>query len=147
MKGRRKMSFREKTAWAMMIILIVAGLLYFNRIYKVSMEIGQTAPLIPPFVIAYVGLVVAASVIVMIALAVSAPSEANAPADERERLLEDKAGHWSGYILAIGVITGVLHYSVSGDGNLLAQICFGSLMLSQITEYGLQIWFYRRGGV
>lgn len=140
------MSFREKTAWVMMIILIVAGLFYFNLIYKVSVEIGQTAPLIPPFVIAYVVLVVVASIVAMIALAISSPSEANAPADEREQALENKAGHWSGYILAIGVITGVLHFGVSGNGNLLAQICFGSLMLSQIAEYGLQIWFYRRGG-
>lgn len=139
------MAFKEKSAWAMMVILIAAGLFYFNLIFKASAALGATAPIIPPFLVAYIVLVVIASIVVMSVIAISAPEEANAPADERERRADNKAGHWSGYILAIGVISGVLHYSVTGDGNLLAQLCFGSLMLSQIVEYGLQIWLYRRG--
>lgn len=139
------MSFREKTAWVMMIILTGAGLWYFRMIYIASSAMDGVAPIIPAFLVAYVILIIIASIILMSVIAVASPDEANAPADEREKILQDKAGNWSGYILGFGVIAGIIHYSVNADGNLLAQLCFGSLMLSQIGEYALQIWFYRRG--
>ena len=141
------MSFREKTAWVMMIILIAGGLFYFNMVWKASQALGDVAPPIIPFVIAYVVLIVIASILVMTALAIATPSEANAPADERERRAESQAGNLSGYVLGFGVITGLLHYAVNMNGNVLFHIAFASLMLSQIAEYGLQIWYYRKGGV
>lgn len=139
------MSFREKSAWAMMIILIAGALFYFNLIWIASKALGQASPPIIPFVIAYVVLIVIASIVTMAALAIATPNEANAPADERERRAESQAGNLSGIVLGLGVITGLLHYSVSMDGNMLFHIAFASLMLSQIAEYGLQIWFYRKG--
>ncbi len=139
------MSFREKTAWAMSIILTLSGLFYFDKVIGVSQAIGQTAPPIIGFVIAYVVLVVIASIIIMSVLGASAADEANAPADEREKLVVDRAGHWSGYILAFGVAIGLFHFWAQGDGNFLFHACFASLMLSQIAEYGFQIWFLRRG--
>ena len=139
------MSFREKTAWAMMLVMIVGGAYYFNLVGQASKALGATAPPIIGFVIAYVILIVVASVVLMIALAITAPSEAEAPADERERRVEDKVGHISGSVLGIGVFTAMLHYAYQADGNLMFHIDFGSLMVSQIAEYGLQIWFYRRG--
>lgn len=139
------MSFREKTAWVMMMILIVGGMFYFNMVWKASQALGDVAPPIIPFVIAYVVVIVIASIIAVVVIAISSPTEANAPADERERRAESRAGHVSGYVLGIGVITGLLHYSVSMDGNMLFHTIFASLMLSQISEYGLQIWYYRRG--
>ncbi|MEL8055229.1 MAG: hypothetical protein AAGK66_03665 [Pseudomonadota bacterium] len=139
------MSFREKTAWVMIVILTGAGLWYFKMIYIASSAMDAVAPIIPAFLVGYVLLIIIASIILMSMIAVASPEEADAPADEREKLLQDKAGNWSGYILGFGVIAGILHYSVNADGNLLAQLCFASLMLSQIAEYGFQIWFYRRG--
>lgn len=139
------MSFREKSAWAMMIILIGGGLYYFNMVWKASKALGDIAPPIMPFVIAYIVVIVIASIIAMTVLGISSPTEANAPADERERYAESQAGNLSGYVLGFGVITGLLHYSVSMDGNMLFHTIFASLMLSQIAEYGLQIWYYRRG--
>ena len=139
------MSFREKTAWVMGIILAVAGVYYFNMVARASSALGEVSPPVIGFVIAYVVLVVIASIIAMSVLGIANHQEANAPADEREKRALDKAGHWSGYVMGFGVLSGLLHYSVNQDGNMLFHIAFASLMLSQIAEYGLQIWFYRRG--
>ena len=139
------MPFREKTAWAMGAILIVAGLYYFNMVVTASVAAGVTAPPIIPFVIAYVVLVTIASIVIMSVVGATAADEANAPADERDRMILDRAGHWSGYVLGFGVVAGLLHYWVNMDGNMLFHICFASLMLSQLFEYVVQIALYRRG--
>jgi len=139
------MAFREQSAWAMGLILMVAGLLYFGKVYAASQALGATAPPIMAFVVIYVILVVIASIVIMSPLAAVQPQAANAPADERERVILDRAGNWSGYVLTFGVATGLFHFWVQRDGNMLFHIAFASLMLSQISEYLFQIILYRRG--
>ncbi len=139
------MSFREKSAWAMALILIGGAIFYFDKVVSLSRATGETAPPIIGFIIAYVVLIVIASIIIMSVLAVSAGKEANAPADEREKIISDKAGNWSGYVLTLPALGALWHYSVSMDGNLLFHLIFLSLMLSQISEYVFQIFLYRRG--
>ena len=139
------MSFREKTAWGMGTILILAGIWYFQRVIGLSEALGETAAPSIRFVIGYVVLVVIASIVVNVIIASAAGKEAEAPADERERAILDKAGHWSGYVLAVGAVAGLWHFSWLNDGNLLFHIVFGSLMLSQITEYAFQVFLFRRG--
>jgi hypothetical protein len=139
------MSFREKSAWAMALILFAGAIFYFDKVASLSRALGQTAPPMAGLVIAYVVLVVIASIIIMSVLAVSAGKEADAPADEREQIISDKAGNWSGYVLAVPALGALWHYAVNGDGNMLFHLIFLSLMLSQIAEYAFQIALYRRG--
>ena len=126
-------------------ILIVAGIYYFKMVAWASSTLGEVSPPVIGFVIAYVVFVVIASIIAMSVLGVANHKEANAPADEREKQVIDKAGHWSGYVMGFGVVTGLLHYSVFQDGNMLFHIAFASLMTSQISEYVFQIFLFRRG--
>ncbi len=139
------MSFREKTAWGMGLVLILAGIWYFLRVVGLSETSGETAAPNIGFVIGYVVLVVLASILVNIVIASASGKDAEAPADERERAILDKAGHWSGYVLAVGAVVGLLHFSWQNDGNLLFHIIFGALMASQIAEYAFQIFLFRRG--
>lgn len=139
------MSFREKSAWAMALILTGAGMFYADKVVRISNALGQTAPPLIGLVVAYVVLVVIASIILMSTLAVSAGKEADQPADEREKIIADKAGNWSGYVLAVPALGALSHYSVSMDGNMLFHLIFLSLMLSQISEYVFQIFLCRRG--
>jgi hypothetical protein len=139
------MSFREKSAWGMGLVLSAGALFYFNKVVSLSEVLGRTAPPIIGFVIAYVVFIVIASVIVMSVLAGTAGKEADAPADEREKIIADKAGHWSGYVLAVPALGALWHYSVNLDGNMLFHLIFLSLMLSQISEYAFQIFLFRRG--
>ena len=141
----RNISFREKSAWAMSIVLTAAGAFYFNKVVRISQALGETAPPLIGLVIAYVVMVVIASIIVMSVLAASSGKEANSPADERDKIIADRAGHWSGYVLAVPIFGAMLHYSVTLDGNRLFHMVFLSFMLSQISEYIFQVILYRRG--
>jgi hypothetical protein len=42
-------------------------------------------------------------------------------------------------VLGSGVLLSLGHYLVHGDGNMLFHLTMASLIVSQITEYGLQI--------
>ena len=137
------MSFKEKSAWVMAAVMTVAGLYYLKLVVAASDYIGATAPPIG-ILIAYVLLVVVASVNAQIILAISSPKEDNAPADERERPLLDRAGNWSGYVLAAGAVTSLLHFLAHQDGFLLFHTIMGSLIVAQIAEYAFQILLLRR---
>jgi hypothetical protein len=136
------MSFREKSAWLMALLMTAAGLYYFHSIYEASREIGKTAP--PGIVITFVMIVVVGSVVAQIVLALSSPKEANAPADERERSIQLRAGSWSGLVLAAGAVSSLGHFMVHADGNMLFHLVMASLIVSQIAEYALQIFLVRR---
>ena len=136
------MSFREKSAWVMALLMIATGLFYFYTVSAASRAIGATAP--AAVVLGFVFWVVVGSIVVQALLAATSPKEANARADERERLVEQRAGNWSGFILATGVVLSLGHYLVRGDGNMLFHLAMGSLIVAQIAEYAFQILLIRR---
>ena len=137
------MAYREKSAWVMAAVMAAAGLYYLHMLTSVSGAIGGIAPP-APILIAYVVLVVIGSVVAQATLAVSSPKEANAPADERERPVLDRAGNLSGIVLGFGAVASLLHFLSHGDGYLLFHMIMGSLIVSQIIEYALQIVLLRR---
>lgn len=136
------MSFREKSAWVMAALMAVAGLYYFSIVRAASQALGVTAP--AAVVIAFVMLVVIGSIVAQVVLALASPREASAPADERERRVTQRAGHWSGLVLATCAVTALGHFLFCGDGNMLFHLVMGSLIVSQIAEYAFQIVLLRR---
>lgn len=140
----RNVPFREKTAWVMAAILAAGTAIYLNMVISASRALGQTAPPVVGFVIAYFVVIVIASVLFMSALAAASPREANTPADEREKIIGDKAGNWSGYVMVVPALGALWHYAVSTDGNMLFHLVFLSLMLGQISDYVFQIVLYRQ---
>ncbi len=137
------MSFREKSAWVMAVLTGLAGLYYLNLVVGASWDLGAPAPPVGIF-IAYVVLVVIATVAAQVGLAIASPKEADAPADERERPVLQRAGNWSGMVLGLGAVTALLHYLQHGNGDLLFHTVLGSLIVSQIAEYVFQIVLLRR---
>jgi hypothetical protein len=136
------MTFREKSAWLMAILMTAAGLYYLHIVRESSQALRETAP--PAVALAFVFLVVAGSVIAQIVLAVSSPKEAKAPADERERQVEQRAGNWSGLVLATGAVSSLGHFMVYADGNMLFHLVMASLIVAQIADYSFQIVLFRR---
>jgi len=138
------MSFREKSAWVMAAVIILAGLYYLRAVLAAPHASGAASP--PAGALAgYVCLVVVGSVVAQIVLALSAPKEAAHPADERERPALQRAGHWAGFVLAAGAILSLGNFLYRPDGNLLFHLVLGSLIASQIAEYVFQIALLRRG--
>lgn len=137
------MAFQEKSAWLMSIALILGGLFYYNAVSALTTEIGALAPPILPTIVVYTFILVIIAVIGHVAIAVFAPKEANAPLDERDKTILNRAGHLSGYVLGIGVIMALGHYLFLHNGDILFYGVFASLMLSQLAEYLIQIFYYR----
>ncbi|WP_232843927.1 hypothetical protein [Allopontixanthobacter sediminis] len=133
------MSFREKSAWTMAAVMLVAGVFYAWLVSH-----GPGAPVIGPLV-PYVMLVIILSVAVQIVLAVTSPKEAQAAADERERLILWRAGQLSGIVLAVGLVASGAVYVMLPSGNMLFHHVLGALIVAQIAEYLLQVYFFRRG--
>lgn len=138
------MSFREKSAWTMAVVTALAGLVYLNLALAAGRELGGIPPALGPF-LPYVFLMIIASIVAQVALALVQPKEAERPADERERPILAVAGNWSGVILGIGVVTALLTYLYYGSGDLLFHMALGSLILSQLSEFVFQILLFRRG--
>lgn len=139
------MSFHEKSAWTMGLILIAGMIFYFNKVAAMSAGLDGVAPPVLPLVIAYIVVIVVLSIIGHILIAVSKPSDADDMMDERDKLVFARAGNIAGVILGIGVIGALGGYLFTYDGNQLFHAAFGALMLSQIAEYGARIVYYRGG--
>jgi len=136
------MSFKEKSAWVMLIALSMTGLGYIYIVTKTPLSL---APPILPTIIAYTIALTLLAILGHIVIALWNPKEANAATDERDRLISIRASHFSSYILAIGVVIALGLYLIQYDASVMFYTIFGSLILSQITEYLLQITYYRRG--
>ena len=140
------MSFHEKSAWLMALILLAGGAWYFNLVLRLSAELGSTAPPLLPVVVVYVIGIVILSIIGHLLITLARPSLADDTVDERDRAIIHKAGNLSGVLLALGVLTALGTYLFTFDGNLMFHIAFGALMGAQVAEYGARIAFYRMGG-
>ncbi|MEO9970299.1 MAG: hypothetical protein ABJG15_10860 [Hyphomonadaceae bacterium] len=137
------MTFREKLAWVMSLVLILAGAFYAWEVVGHGRALSAVPPPSIKLAVVYIGFVIIGSVIGASSVAAHNTEEADAPADERERIAIDKAGYWSGYVLAAGAVAGVLHYWTHQDGNVMFHLVVAALMLSQIAEYAYQIILFR----
>lgn len=126
-------------------LLTAAGLFYAWGVEGAWLA-GMQAPA-PSIKLAgtYVLLIVAGSILSLTVLGASDPKAAGQAPDERERVILDQSGNWSGTLLAAGVVPGLLHYCVWQDGNFLFHCATAGLMLSQIADYVFRILRYRRG--
>lgn len=139
------MSFQEKSAWVMCLALLISGSFYAWSV----LALGNVLQDIPPPNVG--GLAIAVIIIVAIAIfghavaAIGNPMDANAPEDERDRLVVWRAGNLSGALLGVICMLGLFAFAVIGSGNLLFHIIVAGMVVSQIAEYALTIWYYRRG--
>ena len=139
------MSFHEKSAWIMGLLLSLTGLWYINQVWSQSEALGETiGPNIVLIAVA-TGMLVFGAIISHIIIAASSPEEANDAEDERDQQVLRRAGNISGYVLGFGIFAGLWHYYFLADGNMLFHIAVASLIASQVAEYALTILFYRRG--
>ncbi|MFC6439022.1 hypothetical protein [Bowmanella sp. JS7-9] len=136
------MAFHEKSAWWMLIALSVLSVLYANALFGLSGD-GQIPPPNVPVLIRYTVALVIVAVIGHIIIAATAPSDANAEPDERERKIFDRAGRISGFVFGFGVVSAMLFYLFQSNGDALFYGVFACLVASQLVEYLVKIYLYR----
>ena len=139
------MSFREKSAWISLLAYLAIYGFYFTRVAG-TLARGDTdgIPFLGLFAQSVVLFVLVTIVFTVIA-AVAAPKDAQAPQDEREKLIALKAHSASGYVLATGVlfVIGVLFYGARDFAVI--NLLFFALVLSEVFRIVVQIALYRRG--
>jgi predicted RND superfamily exporter protein len=133
------MSFREKSAIAMALVMAIAGGAYAAIVLRAPDSPSVLRPLVP-----YLLLVIGLSVAVQIVLALVWTKEAQAPADEREKQAIAAAGNWGGMLLAAGVVAAGSVYLVHPVGTALFHHLVLALTTAQFTAYLLQVWLLRR---
>ena len=137
------MPFREKSAWIMSAALFFSGIFYFRVVLSIWSESGELVSPGIPQILTYTGFLVVLAIVGHIVAVASAPKEADAPVDERERQIFNRAGHYSSYVIAAGIVISLGLYVFSNNGDLLFYTVFASLLVGQIVEYLLQILLYQ----
>jgi hypothetical protein len=138
------MSFREKSAWISFITILVVFGAYF---WIVSQEMAGTVGDRTAFKIE-VGLIVAfivLEVVLHVALAMQAPSEARAPRDERERLIEMRSTRVAFQVLVVGALACVGMIHITRSAWAITQHVLLAVVVAQLVRFGGQIIYFRRG--
>ncbi len=136
------MAYNEKSAWVMVLTLGLGMAFYVSVITGSGLEDG---------VIAKPGTTVVGLTILMVVVAVAghtviaafSGNAANAPLDEREQQIVDRAARSSGFVLPGGIVFALGIYLLTSNGELLFYLAFSSLILGHLAEYILRIVFYR----
>ncbi|MCX7359342.1 MAG: hypothetical protein NT015_14520 [Alphaproteobacteria bacterium] len=138
------MSFREKRAWIVLVTYAAVFGGYFfllsqawDEAYARGLTIGLTVGAIVVLVIV--------AVVLNIALALLAPKEANAPADERETMIDLKSERISSYVQSAGVVCLIGALLVGWNAILVAVLLQASLVIAELAKAGTQIAYFRRG--
>lgn len=137
------MPFREKSAWIMSAALISGGIFYFRAVLSAWSGSGQLVSPGLPLILTYTGILVVIAIVGHIVAVAFAPNDADAPVDEREKKIFIRAGHYSSYVIAAGIVVSLGLYVFSNSGDLLFYTVFASLLMGQIVEYLFQILYYR----
>lgn len=139
------MSFREKSAWITLITLVVLTVIFAVHIPPPY----SLAPEPSPFMFEVLVRAIIAFVIVVtlahIVVAVRAPKEAQAPKDERERQISLRATAISAYVYAFLSLSSIftIHFGANQFG--VGYLVFLSFIAAEIVNYGLRVFFFRRG--
>jgi hypothetical protein len=101
------MSFRDKSALVSIIALLAASVGYVVMLVTAAREDGVSYVDYQPFMIGFVVVLALVSIVGQVALAISSPREAQAKADERERLIAWRSGSVRGYVLAVAAFVAI----------------------------------------
>jgi len=137
------MPFREKSAWIQISALFLGGMFYFRTVLKAWSESGQLVSPEAPLILSYTCILVVIAIVGHIGVVALAPKDADAPVDERERIIFYRAGHYSSYVIVAGALMSLGLFILTKSGDLLFYTVFASLVVGQIVEYVFQILFYR----
>jgi hypothetical protein len=141
------MSSGEKSAWISFLVSLVAFGAYFASIgidLSASVRAGyRGAPWL-----GLVGVIVAVTlfqVAAHTALAARSRAEVQSASDERERLIVLKATRPAFYVLMTGVWLALGVVALGGGVWMLVQATLFAVWVAELTRFGMQIYYYRRG--
>jgi len=139
------MSFREKIAWVSLVGIVVAFAPYFALVTAYR----GPAPVFPFYSGGLLVAVTIATILIVavgsIGVALTNVKEANAPKDERDRVIA-RAASSSGYRVLIPLLFFALAATYVGWSTAaLANAVLGAIVLAEIVRCGTEVFLYRKG--
>ena len=135
-------SFEEKSVWIQLIGMVLGLGWYFMVAGRLlAGGVKEMAAYAAIFLAATAGMVVFLVVRHIIA-AVTARPEGR---DERDRMFEWRAEHWSSWLVAVGVRSAVTCMVFRIDNVWTANLLLLSLAMSEMLGFVLRLVYYRRG--
>lgn len=143
-------SFQEKSTLGTLIVTLAIGFFYFRAAWDLwqsgYLNVGSTLSLATGLTILLVIVLVAYHIVIALA---SKPEDE----DERDRLIDWRAGSIGGVVLGfavIGIVLQILFGTLFGDPKssspvLIANALMGSVFVATIVELGTKLYFYRVG--
>jgi heme/copper-type cytochrome/quinol oxidase subunit 2 len=140
------MSFREKSAWITLITLVLAGLLWSAHLPwgRFTLAPDSDPVVFHALVLATISFVVIV-VVAHVVVAIRAPREANARADEREQLIGLKATRLGAYVYAVLSMSSVFLIHLGANEIGLAYFLVVSLVTAEIVSSMARIVYHRQG--
>ena len=138
------MTFREKTHWVALMVLLIAFGWFFVHTHMVlprgSEHLAASGGLL---IISIIAIVVAMSIIIGF-IAARNPGDAHLAADERERSIHWRGTHYAYYPAVIGMWSCIGLILSGQDRVTLLYSLLGVAVLCEIIRIGAQLWLYRR---
>lgn len=131
------MSFRERIAWITLVSIAACYGVYLTAIlqHRASFHL---------FVICVVALALIQLTLTVVAAARN-PSEAKAPRDERERLIDGRARTLGYYVLVVGMLSLAIPGHTGGSVRDVLQTSLAAIVAAEVTVCVAQIVMHRRG--
>lgn len=140
------MSFREKSLWVSLAIMIYLWIWYFGKVGGGIFEGAVDREATLSIFVAMTVIVVVLEVLSHIILAVLSPRDADPPSDERDRQIAWRAGSHSAWMLGAGVVTIAMIATFRELSAIAIVHCLILVLMAvQILSDALQILYYRRG--
>jgi hypothetical protein len=136
-------SFEEKSAWIVLLSLVGVFSLYF--LVAARMLTAGVTDVVAPFVPLFVVVVVLLVVVLTIGHAIAAIASRPDGRDERDQAIERRAEASTSWILGVGVLAAAFGLALPVGRAWIANGLLMTLVVSEVVNYGLRLYFYRRG--
>jgi hypothetical protein len=136
------MSFREKSAWISLVLILLVFGPYF---WMVGRSLTGEAHVHAGTQFALIGLFFVLEIVLHVAIAIQSPRDARAPKDEREAFIDLKATRSAFYVLLVGALLSIFTMHFRINVWIMSQCVLFSVVVAELVKFARQIAYFRRG--
>lgn len=137
------MSYREKSTAVILVGYLAVYTWYFARVVDAARS-GPIAEIdYQALLIVMVGVLVGATVVAQILIAIATPSEAE-QVDERDRMIALRGDRIAGWVVTIGALGGLVLAMIEAHSFWIAHALLAGLVLAEIGKSIVMLVDYRR---
>lgn len=137
------MTFQEKSLWVTLVALLVTFGGYFYSLYMTILANPAVKDVMPYHAGLFAGATAMLVVILIVGHIVIALLDRRTEPDERDKLIELRAGRYGSYVLATGVFLALCTALMTEGNALMAHVLLGFWVLAQTIEIISQLIMYR----